>query len=129
MIRWGWVHVSRDFFQPFFDRCVFSTYTLSEEENNVTGEKAMQHFDRNQRDIIDQIRKTGRCNNTQIAVLLPSLVNYILKIDTAMGQKLALRYGQDLGSMLEGLGSELLNGRQDALSMFELMVSKTHKDN
>jgi hypothetical protein len=124
------LRVSRVFYlQSFFDRCVFSTYTLSEEENNVTGEKTMQDFDRNQRDIIDQIRKTGRCNNTQIAVLLPSLVNYILKIDTDMGQKLAVRYGQDLGSMLEGLGSELLNGRQDALSMFELMVSKTHKDN
>ena len=89
----------------------------------------MEHFDRNQRDIIDQIRKTGRCNNSQIAVLLPSLVNYILKIDTAIGQKLALRYGQDISSMLEGLGSELLNGRQDALSLFEIMVSKTHKDN
>jgi hypothetical protein len=89
----------------------------------------MQHFDRNQRDIIDQIRRTGRCNNTQIAVLLPSLVNYILKIDTAIGQKLAIRYGQDISSMLEGLGSELLNGRQDALSLFEIMVSKTHKDN
>jgi hypothetical protein len=89
----------------------------------------MQHFDRNQRDIIDQIRRTGRCNNSQIAVLLPSLVNYILKIDTAIGQKLALRYGQDVSSMLEGLGSELLNGRQDALSLFEIMVSKTHKDN
>jgi len=46
-----------------------------------------------------------------------------------MGQKLAVRYGEDLPSMLEGLGSELLNGRQDALSMFELMVSRTHKDN
>ncbi len=89
----------------------------------------MQHFDRNQRDIIDQIRRTGRCNNSQIAVLLPSLVNYILKIDTTIGQKLALRYGQDVSSMLEGLGSELLNGRQDALSLFEIMVSKTHKDN
>ena len=89
----------------------------------------MQHFDRAQRDIIDQIRKTGRCNNTQIAVLLPSLVNFILKNDTDMGQRLAVRYGEDLGSMLEGLGTELLNGRQDALSMFELMVSRTHKDN
>jgi len=89
----------------------------------------MEHFDRTQRDIIDQIRKTGRCNNTQIAVLLPTLVNFILKIDTDMGQKLAVRYGEDLGSMLEGLGEELLNGRQDALSMFELMVSRTHKDN
>ncbi len=89
----------------------------------------MEPFDRTQRDIIDQIRKTGRCNNTQIAVLLPTLVNFILKIDTDMGQKLAVRYGEDLGSMLEGLGTELLNGRQDALSMFELMVSRTHKDN
>jgi len=89
----------------------------------------MEHFDRTQLDIIDQIRKTGRCNNTQIAVLLPTLVNFILKIDTDMGQKLAVRYGEDLGSMLEGLGTELLNGRQDALSMFELMVSRTHKDN
>ena len=89
----------------------------------------MEHFDRTQRDIIDQIRKTGRCNNSQIAVLLPTLVNFILKIDTDMGQKLAVRYGEDLGSMLEGLGAELLNGRQDALSMFELMVSRTHKDN
>ncbi len=89
----------------------------------------MEHFDRIQRDIIDQIRKTGRCNNTQIAQLLPTLVNFILKIDTDMGQKLAVRYGEDLGSMLEGLGTELLNGRQDALSMFELMVSRTHKDN
>ncbi|MBM4310007.1 MAG: hypothetical protein FJ119_03535 [Deltaproteobacteria bacterium] len=89
----------------------------------------MQPFDRAQRDIIDQIRKTGRCNNTQIAILLPSLVNYILKNDTGMGEKLALRYGQDLPSMLEGLGSELLNGRQDALSFFEIMVSKTQKDN
>jgi hypothetical protein len=89
----------------------------------------MELFDRTQRDIIDQIRKTGRCNNTQIAVLLPTLVNFILKIDTDMGQKLAVRYGEDLGSMLEGLGTELLNGRQDALSMFELMVSRTHKDN
>ena len=89
----------------------------------------METFDRTQRDIIDQIRKTGRCNNTQIAVLLPTLVNFILKIDTDMGQKLAVRYGEDLGSMLEGLGTELLNGRQDALSMFELMVSRTHKDN
>ena len=83
----------------------------------------MQHFDRNQLDIIDQIRKTGRCNNSQIAVLLPSLVNYILKNDTDMGQTLALRYGQDISSMLEGLGSELLNGRQDALSLFEIMTS------
>jgi hypothetical protein len=122
-------HVPNFLFAAFFDICVFSTYTLIEEANNGTGKKAMQHFDRNQRDIIDQIRKTGRCNNSQIAVLLPSLVNYILKIDTDMGEKLALRYGQDLGSMLEGLGTELLNGRQDALSMFELMVSKTHKDN
>ena len=89
----------------------------------------MEHFDRTQRDIIDQIRKTGRCNNSQIALLLPTLVNFILKIDTDMGQKLAVRYGEDLGSMLEGLGTELLNGRQDALSMFELMVSRTHKDN
>lgn len=89
----------------------------------------MEHFDRNQRDIIDQIRKTGRCNNTQIAVLLPSLVNYILTNDTDMGEQLALRYGQDLGSMLEGLGTELLSGRQDALGLFEIMVSKTHKDN
>jgi hypothetical protein len=89
----------------------------------------MEQFDRTQRDIIDQIRKTGRCNNSQIAVLLPSLVNFILKNDTDMGQKLAVRYGEDLGSMLEGLGTELLNGRQDALSMFELMVSRTHKDN
>ncbi len=89
----------------------------------------MEHFDRKQRDIIDQIRKTGRCNNSQIAVLLPTLVNFILKIDTDMSQKLAVRYGEDLGSMLEGLGTELLNGRQDALSMFELMVSRTHKDN
>jgi hypothetical protein len=89
----------------------------------------MEHFDRAQRDIIDQIRKTGRCNNSQIARLLPTLVNFILKIDTDMGQKLAVRYGEDLGSMLEGLGTELLNGRQDALSMFELMVSRTHKDN
>jgi len=89
----------------------------------------MEHFDRTQRDIIDQIRKTGRCNNSQIAVLLPTLVNFILKIDTDMGQKLAVRYGEDLPAMLEGLGNELLNGRQDALSMFELMVSRTHKDN
>ena len=89
----------------------------------------MEHFDRTQRDIIDQIRKTGRCNNSQIAVLLPTLVNFILKMDTDMGQKLAVRYGEDLGSMLEGLGTELLNGRQDALSMCELMVSRTHKDN
>ena len=133
-IHGGCVHVhtahAPDFYlQPFFDICVFSTYTLIEETNNEKGGNAMQHFDRNQRDIIDQIRKTGRCNNSQIAVLLPSLVNYILKIDTDMGQKLALRYGQDLGSMLEGLGTELLNCRQDALSMFELKVSKTHKDN
>ncbi len=89
----------------------------------------MQPFDRTQNDIIDQIRKTGRCNNTQIAILLPSLVNYILKNDSSLGEKLALRYGQDLPSMLEGLGTELLSGRQDALSFFEMMVSKTHKDN
>jgi len=95
----------------------------------MTGKTDMQPFDRNQRDIIDQIRRTGRCNNSQIAVLLPSLVNYILKTDDSIGQKLAVRYGQDLGSMLEGLGSELLDGRQDAISLFEIMVSKTHKDN
>lgn len=95
----------------------------------MTGKTDMQPFNRNQRDIIDQIRRTGRCNNTQIAVLLPSLVNYILKTDDTIGQKLAVRYGQDLGSMLEGLGSELLDGRQDAISLFEIMVSKTRKDN
>jgi hypothetical protein len=95
----------------------------------MTEKVDMEHFDRTQRDIIDQIRKTGRCNNTQIAILLPSLVNYILKTDSTMGENLALRYGQDLPSMLEGLGTELLNGRQDAISFFEIMVSKTHKDN
>ncbi len=89
----------------------------------------MQHFDRTQTDIIDQIRRTGRCNNSQIAVLLPTLVNYILKTDSNMGQALALRYGPDLPSMLEGLGSALLDGRQDALRLFEIMVSKTRKDN
>ena len=89
----------------------------------------MQHFDRTQREIIDQICRTGRCNNSQMAVLLPSLVHYILKTDTAIGQSLALRYGQDLPTMLSGFGSELLNGRQDALSLFEIMVSKTRKDN
>ncbi len=75
------------------------------------------------------IAKTGCFSRPQIAVLLPSLTEYIMQGHEDVFRQLSQRYGGRVADILEGLGSELLAGDEQARELFEIMVSRTRKDN
>jgi hypothetical protein len=90
---------------------------------------AMEFFSSRQRDVIGQILTTGAVRKSQVAILLPRLVDYVFQNESSLRDSLVRTYGPRVTDVLEGLGSALLAGDPQARTVFELMVSKTRKDN
>jgi hypothetical protein len=88
----------------------------------------MHFFSTRQRDAIAQILTTGTVRKSQVAILLPRLVEYVFRNDATLRARLVHTYGPRVADVLEGLGSALLAGEPQARGLFELMVSKTRKD-
>ena len=89
----------------------------------------MESFSARQRDVIRIILSGGRVTRPQVAVLLPQLVQYIFRNDATLRDELVQHWGTRLADILERLGSALLSGDRKALALFEVMVSRTKKDN
>lgn len=88
----------------------------------------MRTFTTDQEAVIDAFFRTGRLNNRQTAVILPTLVRWIFKEKPDLKKELVRLYGPQPEEVLSGFGADILDGSREAEFLLETLLSSIRRE-